>query len=86
MAYVKLVNNDINYESYENEEELKNEVRRIRNLLLYATDFSRLDDVPLTEEERESYKKYRVYLRNFTEQDNWWNKHLDDYEEWLVNQ
>ena len=86
MAYVKLVNNDINYESYENEEELKYEVRRIRNLLLYATDFSRLDDVPLTEEERESYKKYRVYLRNFTEQDNWWNKHLDDYEEWLVNQ
>lgn len=86
MVYVKLVNNDINYESYENEEELKNEVRRIRNLLLYATDFSRLDDVPLTEEERESYKKYRVYLRNFTEQDNWWNKHLDNYEEWLVNQ
>ena len=81
MVYVKLVNNDINYESYENEEELKNEVRRIRNLCLYATDFSRLDDVPLTEEERESYKKYRVYLRNFTEQDNWWNKHLDNYEE-----
>lgn len=65
------------------EEQQKEYVRCWRNKYLRATDFSRLDDVPLTAEEKESYRQYRVYLREYTNHEQWWLQYPKTYEEWL---
>lgn len=65
------------------EETQKYYVRVMRNKYLEETDFSRLDDVPLTDEKRESYKAYRIYLRDYTEHEQWWLQYPKTYEEWL---
>ena len=66
------------------EYELKARVRAIRTMFLLETDYTRLDDVPLDEIEKQYYREYRQYLRDYTEQENWWLQNPDDYETWLV--
>lgn len=46
--------------------------RMLRDAMLADTDFSRLDDVPITEETRLQYKKYRAYLRDYPSGEKWW--------------
>ena len=60
------------------------EVRKVRNSYLEATDKYMIVDFPITDEERESYKAYRQYLRDYTTQEDWWENEPMTYEEWLV--
>lgn len=64
------------------EDEKKESVRTLRNTYLLITDHSQLADVPYTEEERQSYREYRQYLRNYTDQPNWWEQDPLTYDEW----
>ena len=59
------------------------EVRTIRNSYLEETDkYVSIPDFPISEEEKENYKTYRVYLRNYTEQEDWWEEKPLTYEDW----
>ena len=49
-------------------EELANEIRNKRNELLAETDWTQMQDSPLSEEKIEKYKKYRQALRDIPEQ------------------
>lgn len=53
-------------------EEQKAEVRAVRDKLLQETDKYLIIDYPISAEEKEKYKKYRTYLRNYTENDEWY--------------
>lgn len=64
-------------------EELKVSVRKQRDAFLEGSDIKMLEDFPLTEEERESWKAYRQYLRNIPESgEGWWQQSPLTYEEW----
>lgn len=63
-------------------EEKKQIVRAVRNSYLENTDKYMLIDFPISDEEREQYKQYRQYLRNYTDGDNWWNELPKTFEEW----
>ena len=49
------------------EDELKAQVRAVRNQYLEQTDKVMLVDYPITDDERELYKQYREYLRTYPE-------------------
>ena len=63
-------------------EELKAQVRAVRNLYLQQTDKFMLVDYPITDDERELYKQYREYLRDYTLSENWWEHSPMTFEEW----
>ena len=60
----------------------EDEVRAVRNSYLQATDIYMLIDFPISAAEREEYKAYRQYLRDYTAQENWWNKEPEGFEKW----
>ena len=64
------------------EDELKAQVRSVRNRYLEQTDKCMLVDYPITDEERELYKQYRVYLRTYPECRDWYKANPKTYEEW----
>lgn len=70
------------------EDEMKESVKRIRNSYLQQTDFTQLSDAPFTVEEKAEYAEYRKYLRDYTEEENWWLQNPKTFEEWksLTNQ
>lgn len=74
----------IGEEPVQTEEELKEKVRFVRNSYLSYWDFTQLDDAPFTKDEKEKYREYRQYLRDYTNGDNWWIKNPDDWEKWLL--
>ena len=41
-------------------------------------------DYPITDEERELYKKYREYLRTYPECQDWYKANPKTYEEWYA--
>ena len=57
-------------------------VRRIRNQYLEETDKYMILDFPISDDERLSYKNYREYLRDYTENDQWWESNPLIYEDW----
>ena len=63
-------------------EELQAQVRSVRNQYLEQTDKYMIADYPITEEERELYKQYREYLRDYTLSENWWKVNPLTFEEW----
>lgn len=63
-------------------ENKKNSVRGVRNSYLAATDIYMLIDYPVTADEREEYKDYRQYLRDYTLQDGWWEENPLTFDEW----
>ena len=64
-------------------DELKASVRKQRDRFLAESDKRMLEDFPLTEEERESWRAYRQYLRNIPESgEGWWQESPMTYEEW----
>lgn len=65
-------------------EEKKNSIRFIRNSYLSKLDFTQLGDSPFSEEEKEQYRKYRQYLRNYTENENWWENLPLTFEQWNI--
>ena len=62
-------------------EEIAADKRAHRNALLATTDKFMVVDFPITEEERENYKKYRQYLRDLTKLDSWPNVEIKAFEE-----
>ena len=64
-------------------EEKEAEVRAIRNQYLEQTDKFMITDYPITDEERELYKQYREYLRDYTLSENWWESNPQKFEEWV---
>lgn len=66
-------------------EKKKEEMRIIRNYYLDNTDkYVSVPDFPLSAEERELYFSYRQYLRNYTQDENWWLEEPKTFEEWSI--
>lgn len=63
-------------------EQRKEQVRSVRNQYLAQTDKYMLVDYPITDDERELYKQYRTYLRDYTLSENWWEHSPKMFEEW----
>ena len=63
-------------------EQQKEQVREVRNGYLQATDLYMIADFPITEEERNQYKAYRQYLRDYTLGENWWEENPLTFEDW----
>ena len=63
-------------------EEKEAEVRAVRNQYLEQTDKYMIADYPITDEERELYKQYRTYLRDYTLSENWWESIPFKFKEW----
>lgn len=63
-------------------EEKEAEVRAVRNQYLEQTDKYMIADYPIADEERELYKQYREYLRNYPETDNWHEQSPKTFGEW----
>ena len=63
-------------------EQKKEDVRAVRNQYLKQTDKFMIMDYPITDEERELYKQYREYLRDYTLSENWWEHSPMTFEEW----
>lgn len=53
-------------------EELQIRVREIRDNALEQTDKYMIVDFPINDEDRETMKQYRQYLRDYTKQKDWW--------------
>lgn len=64
------------------DEEKKAQVRQVRNRYLKQTDEFMIVDYPITDDERELYKQYRTYLRDYTLTDNWWESNPLKFEKW----
>ena len=64
------------------DEEKKARVRQVRNQYLKQTDKFMIADYPITDDERELYKQYRVYLRDYTLSENWWEHSPKDFSTW----
>ena len=58
------------------------QVRQVRNQYLEQTDKFMIADYPITDDERELYKQYREYLRDYTLSENWWESEPLKFEEW----
>ena len=63
-------------------EQRKEQVRAVRNQYLEQTDKYMITDYPVSDEERELYKKYREYLRTYPECQDWYKANPKTYEEW----
>ena len=63
-------------------EELQARVRAVRNQYLEQTDKYMITDYPITDDERELYRQYRVYLRDYTLSENWWKVNPLKFKEW----
>lgn len=57
-------------------------LREQRDKLLYETDKYMLPDYPITEEEREEYRKYRQYLRDIPQIADFPNIQLHNFNNW----
>lgn len=64
------------------EDELKAQVRAVRDSYLQETDFTQLPDAPFTTEEKAVYADYRQYLRDYTETEDWWKQDPKTFDEW----
>ena len=63
-------------------EQRKEQVRAVRNQYLEQTDKFMIADYPITDDERELYKQYRTYLRDYTLSENWWEHSPNDFSTW----
>ena len=65
-------------------EEKEARVRQVRNQYLKQTDEFMITDYPITDDERELYRQYRVYLRTYPECRDWYKANPKTYEEWYA--
>lgn len=61
---------------------LQNQARNIRNALLKSTDIYMLSDYSMENSEKENYKNYRQYLRDYPTLKNWYKENPLSFEEW----
>lgn len=64
---------------------LAEQKRFARNQFLAASDKFMLSDYPITEAEREQYKQYREYLRDFPETEGFPDVEILAFADWLDN-
>ena len=64
-------------------EQKKDDVRAVRNQYLEQTDKYMITDYPISDNERELYRQYREYLRDYTLPENWWESEPQKFEEWV---
>ena len=62
----------------------KASVRAVRDSLLRETDLFMIVDYPVSDDDRESYKAYRQYLRDYPAGDDWYESNPKRYDEWKV--
>ena len=68
-------------------EQKKTDVRAVRNQYLEQTDKFMIADYPISDEERELYKQYRAYLRDYPDSSEDWFKHEPmSFDEWSTSQ
>ena len=63
-------------------EQKKVDVRAVRNQYLSETDKYMISDFPVSKTEKADYKSYRQYLRDYTEQEEWWTTEPLTFEVW----
>ena len=68
-------------------EQKKTEVRAVRNQYLEQTDKFMITDYPISDDERELYKQYRAYLRDYTDSSEDWFEHDPmSFDDWVTSQ
>lgn len=67
-------------------EQRKEQVRTVRNQYLEQTDKFMITDYPITDDERELYKQYRVYLRDYTLTEDWFEHEPMSFADWSTSQ
>lgn len=64
----------------------KDSVRKIRDGMLTDTDKYMLLDYPITDEQKQDYINYRKYLRDYTENEDWYLESPKEFKIWLESQ
>ena len=67
------------------DEEKKAEIRAIRNKYLEQTDKYMITDYPITSTQKTKYKQYRVYLRDYTLTEDWFEHEPMSFDEWCYS-
>ena len=67
-------------------EQRKKQVRAVRNQYLEQTDKYMITDYPITDDERELYKQYRAYLRDYTLTEDWFEHEPMSFADWSTSQ
>ena len=62
--------------------DLQKEVRAVRNQYLQQYDYTQLIDAPFDEQTKAQYADYRQYLRDYTNEEDWWMQNPKTYAEW----
>lgn len=72
----------LGYAPQKSTEQLKSDIRIIRNIYLQSTDYTQLADVSLSQSEKQLFAQYRQYLRDYTDTPNWWLNNPKTFEDW----
>ena len=68
-------------------EQKEAEVRAVRNQYLEQTDKYMIADYPISDDERELYKQYRAYLRDYPDSsEDWFERDPMSFDEWSTSQ
>lgn len=65
--------------------EIQIRVREIRDNALEQTDKYMIVDFPISDEDRETMKQYRQYLRDYTKQKDWWESLPMTFDEYIAD-
>ena len=66
-------------------EEKEARVRQVRNQYLEHTDKYMITDYPITSTQKTKYKQYRVYLRDYTLTEDWFEHEPMSFDEWCYS-
>ena len=67
-------------------EQKKTDVRAVRNQYLEQTDKYMITDYPITSTQKAKYKQYRVYLRDYTLTEDWFEHEPMSFADWSTSQ
>ena len=67
-------------------EQRKKQVRAVRNQYLKQTDEFMIVDYPITSTQKTKYKQYRVYLRDYTLTEDWFEHEPMSFADWSTSQ
>ena len=67
-------------------EQKETEVRAVRNQYLKQTDKYMITDYPITSTQKAKYKQYRVYLRDYTLTEDWFEHEPMSFADWSTSQ
>lgn len=73
------------YAPAEPKTEIQSRVREIRDNALEQTDKYMVVDFPISDEDRETMKQYRQYLRDYTKQKDWWESLPMTFDEYIAD-